>query len=319
MKLSRIEYNGRTACAFFQEDRVLPIDSLARALRKSVLLPALATGRLEALLPTDSDVWGALSDVHQRLMHDPELGASEWLSRTGVKLLPPIAAPNKLLLLAGNYSAHIEEQGGVSAERYRTFPYVFMKPPDTTLVGDSAEVAIPSISPEKIDHEVELAVVIGRPARNVDRSLALSYVAGYTIVNDLSDRGFRPNPQRQQRPRDSHFDWMHGKWHDGFCPCGPNLTTVDEIQDPQQLSLKLWVDGQLRQEGYSSDQVFSVAEVIEFLSSWMTLQPGDIIATGTPSGVGNASGKFLQAGQQIVAEIPGIGHLTTLMVREKLR
>jgi 2,4-diketo-3-deoxy-L-fuconate hydrolase len=104
-----------------------------------------------------------------------------------------------------------------------------MKPPATTLVGDQAQVRIPAISPDQIDHEIELAVVMGQTARGVTADQALQYVAGYTIINDLSDRNFHPNPARQTRPRDSFFDWLHGKWHDGFCPCGPCLVTTDEI------------------------------------------------------------------------------------------
>ncbi|MCA9134907.1 MAG: fumarylacetoacetate hydrolase family protein, partial [Planctomycetales bacterium] len=124
----------------------------------------------------------------------------------------------------------------------------------------------------------------------------------------------RPNATREARPRDKFFDWLHGKWHDGFCPCGPCLATADEIPDPQQMPLQLTVDDQLRQSGNTADQIFSVAEVIEFLSNWVTLEPGDILSTGTPAGVGNASGKFLAAGQCVVASIPGIGELTTHMV-----
>lgn len=313
MKLCRYEIHGQPQCGFYEPQRILPIHAAAQAVEPWEVIAKLASAPFESLLPIHSQEWKALESLHHQTATNPDIWQSHSIDRNSVKLLPPIAQPKKLLLLAGNYAAHIEEQGWKAAERNQTFPYVFLKPASTTLVGDRAEVPIPKISPSKIDHEVELAVVIGREARSVNRSVALDYVAGYTIINDLSDRGFQPNPDRKDRPRDKHFDWMHGKWHDGFCPCGPNLTTADEISDPQDLWLKLWVDDELRQEGSTSDQVFSVAEVIEFLSSWMTLEPGDILATGTPSGVGNASGKFLRAGQTIVAEIPAIGRLTTTM------
>jgi 2-keto-4-pentenoate hydratase/2-oxohepta-3-ene-1,7-dioic acid hydratase in catechol pathway len=232
-----------------------------------------------------------------------------------VQLLPPVASPPKLLLLAGNYAEHVREQGeNFQLERERTFPYVFMKPPSTTLVGDDSNIQIPVNSKEKIDHEVELAVVMGRKARDVTATEALNYVAGFTIINDLSDRGFRPNPQRVERPRDKFFDWLHGKWHDGFCPCGPCLVTTDDIPNPQVLELQLTVDGETRQRGNTADQIFGVAEVIAFISGWVTLEPGDIISTGTPSGVANASGKFLRAGNVMVASIPGIGLLKNTLV-----
>ncbi len=314
MQLCRFQHSGRPRCGLYAAEGVLPLDLLAEAAGEKTLANAIRGGELERLLPTDSAAWLALSDLVQDAINQPVANRSFWLARSEIQLLPPIARPNKLLLLAGNYAAHVREQGDLAAERDKTFPYVFMKPPSTTLVGDGAEVQIPSISPGKIDHEVELAVVLGRSARNVPADTALSHVAGYTIINDMSDRSYQPNPDRDARPRDKFFDWLHGKWHDGFCPCGPCLVTTDEISDPQQLPLQLSVDGELRQDGTTADQVFSVAEVIEFLSSWITLEPGDIISTGTPSGVGNATGKFLSAGQVMVASVSAIGDLTTKLV-----
>ena len=313
MKLCRFEKDGHPRCGLYEAHRVLPIDDFAAIAGQKYIADAVRGGELERLFPIDSPRWHAMQDLYQELKDNASIASGLWLPRSSVNLLPPIARPNKLLLLAGNYAEHVSEQGDLVAERERTFPYVFLKPPSTTLVGDQANVAIPIQSPNKIDHEVELAVIIGKSGRNIAASQALNFVAGYTVINDISDRNFKPNPNRQERPRDKHFDWSHGKWHDGFCPCGPNLTTCDEIKDPQQLSLKLWVDNDLRQDGTTADQIFSVADVIEFISSWMTLEPGDIISTGTPSGVGNATGKFLKAGQKVEAEIAGIGRLTNYM------
>ena len=133
----------------------------------------------------------------------------------------PIAQPAKILLLAGNYATHVVERGGIAAERDETFPYVFMKPPTTTLTHPGDPIVIPRVSPDHIDWECELGVVIGRRCRDVDEAEALDYVAGYTVVNDISDRKFTPNPGRKPRERDKFFDWLHGKWHDTFCPIGP--------------------------------------------------------------------------------------------------
>ncbi len=313
MKICRFEHAGRQRCGLYDVQRVLPIDDLASTCGEKYLADALLGGELRRLLPTDSAAWLALLDLVDEAWQDPTAMDSLWLDRSQVQLLPPIASPPKLLLLAGNYAEHVREQGDIAKEKQRTFPYVFMKPASSSLVGDRSHVNIPKNSPDKIDHEVELAFVIGKTARNVSARDGLSYVAGYTIVNDLSDRGFRPNSLREERPRDKFFDWLHGKWHDGFCPCGPCLVTADEIPDPQALPLQLTVDGEVRQSGSTSEQVFSVAEVIEFLSSWITLEPGDIISTGTPAGVGNATGKYLAAGQEVVASIEGIGSLTTYM------
>ncbi|MEZ6137652.1 MAG: fumarylacetoacetate hydrolase family protein [Pirellulaceae bacterium] len=295
-------------------DRVLPLDDLASMAGEKYLADVVHLGELERLFPINSAAWMAIVDLLKEIQQESQWMRTAALPRDEVTLLPPIARPPKLLMLAGNYAAHIEEQGGVAKERAQTFPYVFMKPATTTLIGDRALVQLPAISPNKIDHEVELAVVIGREARHVKAEDALDYVAGYTIINDISDRGFHPNVNRETRPKDQFFDWLHGKWHDGFCPCGPCLVTSDEISDPQSLKIALSVDGEVRQSGSTAEQVFSVAEIIAFISSWMTLEPGDIISTGTPAGVGNATGKYLRAGQTMIATIQSIGQLHNTIV-----
>ena len=247
--------------------------------------------------------------------------ADDEVARTGlgvdeVKLLVPVPAPTKLLLLAGNYARHIEEGGGRAAEQARTFPYVFMKPPLTTLTNPGDPIRIPAISPDHIDWELELAVIIGRECRGVAAGDALNYVAGYTVINDISDRKFRPNPQREEREKDGFFDWLHGKWHDTFCPCGPCVLPADELADPQTLDLKLRVNGETEQDGSTAEMVFPVAEIVAFISSFVTLVPGDIISTGTTAGVGSAKGKFLHPGDSVEAEIGQIGVLKNPVTAE---
>jgi len=224
------------------------------------------------------------------------------------QLVAPITNPSKILLLAGNYSKHIEEGGGKAEERAKTFPYVFMKP-ITTLINPGDSIRIPAASPDHIDWELELGVIIGRQCRNVSEAEALKYVAGYTVVNDISDRVFRPNPGRNQRPKDSFFDWQHGKWHDTFCPMGPCVLPADDCPDPQALKMTLKVNGQIEQAASTADMVFPVAAVVSFVSSFVTLNPGDIISTGTPDGVGHAKGKYLKRGDVVEAAIDGIGML----------
>lgn len=313
MRLCRFRQLNAVRCGIYEPSRILPLDDLAAVAGEKHVADLLYGGELERLLPIESAAWFAVEDLVKDAYDRSSLVFESWLPRNEVELLPPIARPPKLLLLAGNYAEHITEQGDVAKQRSDTFPYVFMKPATTCMVGDGAEVAIPAQSPNAIDHEVELAVVVGKTLRNANPSEARQGIAGYTIINDLSDRKFHLNPSREERPRDRFFDWMHGKWHDGFCPCGPCLVSADEIQDPQTLRMSLSVDGELRQNGSTKDQIFSVAKVISTLSSWMTLEPGDIVSTGTPSGVGNATGKFLQAGQTVVASIEPIGELTTFM------
>ena len=178
-----------------------------------------------------------------------------------------------------------------------------MKPPSTTLTHPGDPIVIPRVSPDHIDWECELGVVIGRTCRDVDEAEALEYVAGYTVVNDISDRKFTPNPGRKPRERDKFFDWLHGKWHDTFCPMGPCILSADAVADPQ--ALRAPPDGQRRgQAGRDrpAQMVFPVAAVVSFLSRFVTLEPGDIISTGTPSGVGSATGTYLKPGDVVAAD-----------------
>ena len=167
-----------------------------------------------------------------------------------------------------------------------------------------------------MDWECELGVVIARRCKAVKEAEALQYVAGYTVVNDISDRKFRPNPSREKREKDTFFDWQHGKWHDTFCPVGPCVTSAHALPDPQQLALSLKVNGQTWQNASTAQMIFPVAAIIEFVSAIVTLEPGDIISTGTPSGVGNTTGTYLKPGDQMEAAIAGIGVLRNHLVAE---
>jgi 2-keto-4-pentenoate hydratase/2-oxohepta-3-ene-1,7-dioic acid hydratase in catechol pathway len=313
MRLCRVNIDGRPQAAFYDESWITPVAAAAtaheRATGNRVELPA--TDDLLALLPPAGPAWAAAQRVADWLAAG-DVPDGIRVSTSQARLLAPIPRPNKLFLLAGNYAQHIEEGGREKArERRETFPYVFMKPPTTTLTDPGQPVVIPAVSPGHIDWELELAVVIGRRAKHVSEAEALHYVAGYTVVNDISDRKFRPNPDRVKRDRDAFFDWMHGKWHDSFCPCGPCVTSADAIADPQALAMKLRLNGQVKQDASTSQQIFPVAAVIEFVSSLVTLEPGDIISTGTPAGVGSASGTFVKPGDVLEAWIDGIGTLTS--------
>lgn len=314
MRLCRFRFNERDWVGFYEDDRVIPLSSVARArtiaTKENTVLP-IGDSVID-FLPPDGAAYEITRKLADFLASDKcHLPDDATLPLEKVQLLLPIPRPRKLFLLAGNYAKHIEEGGGIAAERAETFPYVFMKPPTTTLTDPGRPVFIPRVSPDHIDWELELAVIIGRKARGVSEAEALDYVAGYTVINDISNRKFRPNPGRKERAKDAFFDWLHGKWHDSFCPCGPCVTTPDEIPDPQTLDLKLSVNGQVFQDASTSQQIFPVAAVIEFISSFVTLEPGDIISTGTAAGVGHTTGTFLQPGDQIEASISSIGVLRT--------
>jgi 2-keto-4-pentenoate hydratase/2-oxohepta-3-ene-1,7-dioic acid hydratase in catechol pathway len=296
---------GTTAVGFYGEDAIVSLEAAAHL--AGAMLPA--TNELIDYLPHGRH-HAAAKAVAAKLKTAGDAAVRQAaLKPADVKLLVPIAHPSKILLLAGNYSEHIEEGGGLAAERQQTFPYVFMKPPLTTLTNPGDPIRIPAVSPNQIDWELELGVVIGKTCKGVAEKDALGYVAGYTVVNDVSDRAFQPNPSRIERPNNKYFDWLHGKWHDTFCPMGPCVLSADDVPNPQKLKLTLKVNGNVEQDSSTAQMIFPVAGVIEFISSFVTLSPGDVIATGTPAGVGKAKGKFLKAGDLVEAEIGGIGIL----------
>jgi 2-keto-4-pentenoate hydratase/2-oxohepta-3-ene-1,7-dioic acid hydratase in catechol pathway len=231
------------------------------------------------------------------------------------ELLAPIPQPGKIIALAGNYDEHIQEVGltlGLSDSPQRTtVPRPFIKP-STCILSPNQEIPWPVYS-KTIDYEVELGVIIGKKAKCIAVEQALDYVAGYTIVNDVSARSVTFSTNRTKRPWDEFFDWLNGKWADGFCPMGPYLLTADEIGDVQNLDMKLTVNGQTRQNANTSQMIFPVSNVVSFLSHIMTLEPGDLIATGTPSGVAAATGDYLKAGDRIDAAIEKLGILTSTL------
>ena len=314
MRICRFRHAGESKIGYYSEQSVVPLADAAEHFDGPVPEDFLASSDVICYLP-NGQWYRTAKSIFDWLDSDARLFETLGQPCDQVQLLTPVPRPNKLLLLAGNYAAHVEEGGEMAAERSETFPYVFMKPPSTTLVDPNQSVALPSVSADHIDYELELAVIIGKTAKDVSEKDALHHVAGYTIVNDLSDRKFRPNLDRRERDRDKFFDWMHGKWHDGFCPCGPCVTSAATIPDPQALSMKLSVNGQVYQDASTALQVFPVAAVIEFISSFATLEPGDIISTGTPAGVGAPQGRFLQPGDSIEASIESIGVLHTKILK----
>ena len=236
-------------------------------------------------------------------------------SLDSVKLLAPIPRPGKVIALAGNYSEHIKEAGlalGLSdSPRKTTVPRPFLMP-STVVTGPDEQIPWPAYS-EQIDYEIELAVVIGKKAKCVKPPQALEAVAGYTIANDVSARSVTFAADRAKRPWDEFYDWLNGKWADGFLPMGPFLLTADEVEDTQNLAMSLTVNGQVRQESNTSQMIFPVADIVSFVSHIMTLETGDVIATGTPAGVAAATGNFLQQGDIIECTIEKLGTLTNTL------
>jgi len=181
--------------------------------------------------------------------------------------------------------------------------------PATVVIGPDEEIPWPCYS-KQIDYEIELGVIIGKEAKCIGPDDALDYVAGYTICNDVSARSVTFEERRSSRPWDEFYDWLNGKWADGFLPMGPCLLTADEIDNVQNLDMELKVNGEVRQKANTGQMIYPVADIVSFLSHIMTLEPCDIIATGTPAGVAMATGKFLQPGDTIECKIENLGTLT---------
>jgi 2-keto-4-pentenoate hydratase/2-oxohepta-3-ene-1,7-dioic acid hydratase in catechol pathway len=226
----------------------------------------------------------------------------EKLNEENIQYVPAIPNAGKVLCVGANYRKHAIESGLDIPEE----PIYFAKYANS-LSGHREEILIPKIA-EQVDYEVELVTVIGKPAKNVTVENALDYVFGYAVGNDLSVRElqFRSN------------QWLYGKAIDGFAPLGPYIVTADEVTNPQNLNLKCWVNGELRQNSNTEDMIFSTAKLISDLSQIMTLQPGDVIYTGTPEGVimGMEEKNWLKPGDEIVCEIDGLGSLVNKLRKE---
>lgn len=295
MKLCRfkIDNSQRLGCVVDEGSRILDISELA--------------GSSDVLT-----VAGDASVIHEieELVSRNHTASDQLIGRENVELLPPIGRPGKIVCLAGNYGAHIVESGYIEPAARANFTQQLFLKPSTSLLGDSGVIDLGKTN-HRVGWETELAVVIGKGGRNIRESEAYDHVFGYTIMNDISERGLNSTiVDRHVREMDGFCDWLAGKWFDGFAPCGPWIVTKDEIPRPHELNIKFYLNDELRQHGSTSDMLFAIPEQIAYISSIMTLEPGDIISTGTPSGAGIGDKKTsLDDGDTMVCEIEGIGRL----------
>jgi 2-keto-4-pentenoate hydratase/2-oxohepta-3-ene-1,7-dioic acid hydratase in catechol pathway len=240
-----------------------------------------------------------------------KLNGAEVGSRDRVTLKAPLLYPNTLFMAGSNYGAHTREMaGGAGYDKTTRRPYFFIKLARQGVIGTGEPIRLPHTS-KQVDWEVELAVVIGKPARNVKAKDALKHVAGYTICHDVSlrDIGHRKDWPQWER------DWILHKSCDTGAPMGPVMVPAAFIPDPQKLTLKTWINDELQQDSNTDDMTFRIDEQIEFLSEHFTLLPGDVISTGTPSGVGRARGIFLKPSDTVRMEIESIGTIVNPVVR----
>ena len=258
-----------------------------------------------SLLESWSSVHRHLSSAAERL--PPERGAP----LADVSLLAPILYPRGIFCAGANYWDHAEEMSGASDRSQRpNNPWFFLKTSAHSVVGDRARVRLP-MTTRQLDWEAELAVVIGKRAQNVPAERAVDVIAGYTILNDLSARDLMV---RADRPAAMTFDWIGQKCFDGAAPMGPWITPAAFVQDCHQLAVNLWVNGTLKQSANTNQLIHSVYEQIEWLTRHLTLLPGDVIATGTPAGVGAPRGDFLGKGDVVTIDLESCGRLTNTIV-----
>lgn len=229
-----------------------------------------------------------------------------------VQMLAPLLYPSTIFCMASNYLLHRREMGNAEemTPKEESFPSFFQKTPKQTVVGDGTVIHLPRTS-AAIDWESEVAVVIGKPCFGVAKEDAFDYIAGYTIMNDMSVRG--PRADEVKTPLDEAFrrDRFRRKNFDGSAPMGPWITPKEFIGDVYDQSIQLWVNGEQMQDGNSGDMWWRIEEQIAYLSEHLTLAPGDVISTGTPHGVGKGRGIFLKAGDEIVTTIGELGTLHT--------
>jgi 2-keto-4-pentenoate hydratase/2-oxohepta-3-ene-1,7-dioic acid hydratase in catechol pathway len=242
-----------------------------------------------------------IADLARYLRRLPENGESGFvLKQEDVQWGPCVPAPGKIICVGLNYRKHADETG----MPYPEVPVLFSKF-NNALNGHLQPIAAPDTTRE-LDYEAELCIVMGKRAKKVKQEEALQYVFGYCCANDVSARDLQMRTSQ----------WLLGKTGDGFCPVGPYLVTSDEVGNPQNLSIKTTVNGEIRQNSNTADMIFTCAEIISYISNHFTLEPGDLILTGTPEGVamGMENKPYLRAGDTVTVEIERLGALTNLIV-----
>lgn len=296
MKLLTYLENGEQRLGIKTEAGVIAVAQAAAAagLEVPTDVHAVINGGAEAV--------GALQQLVEKVQSQGD--AVSVLVEAGLDFGPCVTNPQKIICVGLNYRKHAEETNSPIPQ----YPILFNKF-NNTLTGHGHDVALPRVS-EKVDYEAELVIVIGKKSKYISKDEALSHVFGYCAVNDLSARDLQLRTQQ----------WLLGKSCDGFSPLGPYLVTADEVGDPNQLQIKSIVNGEVRQSSNTSDMIFYVDEIVSYISQHFTLEPGDIILTGTPEGVvmGYPPEKqvYLQDGDVVTIEIEKLGSLTTKLVAE---
>ena len=304
MRLVSFEYHGNPHLGICLGEDVLDLRRAARYL--SPAGTAKLPGSMSAYLASSAEARDAILQAVARFCSGTEMERLAWRERcllipfSRVPLLPPVPRPGKIICVGMNYPA-------VGQSVPPEYPPLFLKPA-STLIGSGRAVRIPPAALD-VAFEAELALVIGRTARHVSQEDTLSFLAGYTLANDLGDRLLERRTSQ----------WTTGKLMDTFCPLGPALVTPDEVPSPENLEIRTWLNSRLVQQGNTRDMFFSPSALISYLSHLTTLEPGDIILTGSPKRLGDQPAPViaLQPGDRVIIEIAGLGRLENLVEAEK--
>ncbi|GAF67135.1 2-keto-4-pentenoate hydratase [Bacillus sp. TS-2] len=296
MKLLNFNKKGQQALGVKQGGSIIDIEEALKVHKRE----QISTNLMDLISSGKEGLFAFENFLAELPMQDEYL-----LKEEDIQWEPCLTRPSKIICVGLNYRKHADE----TDSPYPKVPILFNKF-NNTLTGHLCEIEIPNVTNE-LDYEVELGVVIGKRAKNVKQKDALDYIFGYCTANDLSARDLQmKTPQ-----------WLLGKTCDDFSPIGPYLVTADEVGNPNQLQLKTYVNGEIRQDSNTSDMIFSVDEVVSYISTYMTLMPGDIILTGTPEGVvlGYPKEKqvFIKPGDEVTVEIEKVGKLTNVFTEEK--
>lgn len=292
--LATAEIDGRPEACLETGGKLYPVAAAAARLG----LRGLGGNLVDAFSDWDKS-FAALSALAEKAP-----GACADLARASAPLLAPLRYPGKVLCAGANFYDHIAEMGVQDTRKEAQRLFFFFKPPRNAVVGPGKTVRMP-LDTKALDWEIELAAIIGKPARAVSEKDALAAIAAYTVSIDFSARDLNRVPESFFK-----LDWVAGKGNDTCCPMGPIVMPAAFLKDPQDLPLLLKVNGETKQNARTSGMIFSIAEQIAKLSRIMTLDPGDVVLTGTPAGVGAPKGTFLKVGDTVDATIEGIGTLS---------
>ncbi|MCB0181543.1 MAG: fumarylacetoacetate hydrolase family protein [Anaerolineae bacterium] len=298
MKLTTYVHRGTTYIGVVLDKVVVNLPQAALAFQQqNEVASTVIPPDMVSLLAGDDAIWPIVTDTVAWVKSLPNLIEQPFVHNLAdIEIAAPIPNPGKIVCIGLNYHDHCREQGVAVPER----PLLFAKFP-STLIGPEKSITWNSDVSQQVDYEAELALVIGRVARNVPPEAAYDYIAGYTIANDVSARDVQF----------SDGQWVRGKSFDTFCPLGPYLATVDEVADPHNLAIRCRLNGELMQDSNTGEMIFKIPELIAFITQSSTLNPGDVIITGTPHGVGvfRDPKVFLKPGDIVEVEIEGLGIL----------